>query len=136
MGLSWDEYATKSMDEKKGLFDNLIKESEARYKLKEDDQQLTHDKLIDACSIWKKKGRLTDEENYKWVEDRHVLAAATYKDIELLLDTKSAFYGRLSDECLYETRTFDGIVNRLARTRYRTEVGLTNKAVENTDSKK
>ena len=51
-------------------------------------------------------------------------------DIDLLLEAKASFYGRLSDECLYDVRRIDNVVKRLRRSRYRKESGITERATE------
>lgn len=61
---------------------------------------------------------------YGWVEDRHVLAAATAADIPLLLDIQAVCFTRLSDKCLSEIRTLQELVQRLGRRQFRKEVGV------------
>lgn len=80
-----------------------------------------------------KRGRITGGE-YAWVESRHVLAAATDKDIELLLDVRGRVMQRISDECLSEVSILDDLIQRLGRSRYRKEVGLTENAGESVKS--
>ncbi len=43
----------------------------------------------------------------------------TDEDIDLLLAARASFYGRLSDECLYDVRRIDDVVKRLGRSRYK-----------------
>jgi hypothetical protein len=56
------------------------------------------------------------------------MAAAKPSDIPLLLDVAASCYERVSDECLYETRTLRQLIQRIARTQYRKDAGLCEKA--------
>ena len=86
--------------------------------------RLTREQFLEAAREWKKKGRLEGAGRER-VEPKHILAAATPADIELLLDVRAALYLRLSDESLYETRRIDEAVKHLGRRRYRKEPGIT-----------
>ena len=64
---------------------------------------------------------------YGWVEERHILSAATASDIPLLLEVKAALCARLSEETLFEIRRLNRVIERLGRSRYRKVIGLTEK---------
>jgi hypothetical protein len=105
---------------------SLRDRTEEKYHLKPNDRKFTHSDLLKAAAEWKTKGRITGG-TYAWVEDRHILSAATAKDIPLLLDVAAVCYLCLSDECLYEVSTLQQLVQRLGRSRYRFKVGLCEK---------
>lgn len=127
LDLRWEAWTALPEPQKRARLAALRQRGEEKYVLKPDDRKLTHDELLKAAGEWLKNGRITGG-SYAWVEDRHVLAAASPQDIDLLVDVKGKCYRRLSDECLYETRTLDDIIRRLGRMRYRKIVGLTEKA--------
>jgi hypothetical protein len=122
MKLDWDTYAAKPAPERAELLAKVDKREET-FCLKEGDRKLTHKEFLKAAKEWKKQRSISGGK-YKWVEDRHVMAATTPKDIDLLLEVRAAVYTRLSDECLYEVDTINKIVQRLARSRYREVVGV------------
>lgn len=126
-GLTWETFAAKSPDERKATIAAIRARGEQHYVLKPDDRKLDHDELLKAAAQWKENLRITGGD-YKWVEDRHALAASTPADIDLWLDVKAKVCCRLSDECLSEVRTIDNLVARLGRSRYRKAVGITEKA--------
>ena len=97
-----------------------------RYRPKPDDKKFTHDDLLKAAEQWKTNHQLS-KGDYAWVEERHVAAATDAKDIPLLLDVAAACYGRLTEDCLYETQALERLVQRLGRVRYRAEPGLCEK---------
>ena len=94
--------------------------------MKKDDRKLTHSGFLKAAAGWIENNRISGGE-YSWVEDRHVLSAATAEDIPLLLDVQAACYMRLSDECLYEVDVLQELVKRLSRRQYRQTVGVCEK---------
>jgi len=118
MGLTWEAYAAKPAEEQAALLAALRGRMDEAFVPRPDDRKLTHDDLVKAAAEWKANHRITGG-TYEWVEERHVLAAGTPADIDLLLNVKAALYVRLSDECLYETRMLDGLIRRLGRSRYR-----------------
>jgi hypothetical protein len=127
LGLTYEAYAAKTPSEKIKLAVSQHGALTAeKYRLKPDDRKPTHDDLLKAAAEWKAKHRITGG-TYAWMEDRHVMAAATAADIPLLLDVAAACYVRLSDECLYDIRTLQELVQRLGRGRYRREVGVCEK---------
>jgi HEAT repeat protein len=113
------DYASKSPREKADLIATMRKSFEEWYQLREDDKKLSRDQLIEAAQEWKTNGRifgakrftvteLPKKDNtfifrsnkYDWVEERHILSAATVGDIPLLLEVKTALCARLSEESL------------------------------------
>jgi HEAT repeat protein len=144
-----DEYANKSSQEKADLIATARKSAEEWYRLREADKKLAHDQLIEAAQDWKRNGRifgakplaftqlpkkdkkdntfLVSVNKYDWVEERHILSAATAGDIPLLLEVKAALCARLSEETLFEIRRLNRVVERLGRSRYRKVIGLTEK---------
>jgi len=143
------DYANKSPQEKADLIATARKSAEEWYQLREDDKKLTHDQLIEAAQEWKRNGRIfgakplvftelpkKDKKDntfivsfskYGWVEERHILSAATASDIPLLLEVKAALCARLSEESLIEIRRLNEVIKRLGRSRYRKVIGLTEK---------
>jgi hypothetical protein len=122
-----DEFLKTSEVAQRGLVQKAVQAQRDDYVFKADDRKLTHEDLLKAADDWKTRGRITGGA-YVWVESRHVLAAATDKDIEVLLDVRGQIMKRLSDECMPEVSILDDLIQRLGRSRYRNEVGLTEKA--------
>jgi HEAT repeat protein len=143
------DYANKSSQEKADLIATARKSAEAWYQLRKDDKKLTRDQLIGAAQEWKRNGRifgakpltftplpkkdnkdntfLVSVNKYDWVEERHILSAATAGDIPLLLEVKAALCARLSEGTLFEIRRLNEVIERLGRSRYRKVIGLTEK---------
>jgi len=143
------DYANKSPREKADLIAAARKSVEEWYQLREDDKKFTHDQLIEAAQEWKRNGRIfgakrmvlrelpkKDKKDdtfivsfnkYEWVEERHILSAATAGDIPLLLEVKAALCARMSEETLFEIRSLNKIIERLGRSRYRKVIGVTEK---------
>ncbi|HOX36565.1 MAG TPA: HEAT repeat domain-containing protein [Candidatus Brocadiia bacterium] len=126
-GVTSSEYLKKGKDEQQALIKQIIHAREGQYILKPNDRKLTHDELLKACADWKKRGRIIGGD-YEWVEHRHILSAATVADIDALLEVRGVVMRRLSDECLPEIEILEDLTRRLGRSRYRKEVGLTEKA--------
>jgi len=144
------DYAKKSQEEKAEIIAAAGKSADEWYQLRKDDKKLTHDQLIEAAQEWKRNGwifgakplaftQLPKKDNkdntflvsvnkYDWVEERHILSAATAGDIPLLLEVKAALCARLSEESLVEIRRLNEVIKRLGRSRYRKVSGLTEKA--------
>jgi hypothetical protein len=143
------DYAKKSPEEKAEMIAAARKSADEWYQLRKDDRKLTHDQLIEAAQEWKRNGRifgakslvftelpkkdkkdntfLVSVNKYDWVEERHILSAATASDIPLLLEVKAALCARLSEETLFEIRRLNKVIQRLGRSRYRKVIGLTEK---------
>ena len=143
------DYASKSSQEKADLITTARKSAEDWYQLRKDDKKLTRDQLIEAAQEWKRNGRIfgakpfditqlpkkNNKDNiflfsvnkYDWVEERHILSAATAGDIPLLLEVKAALCARLSEETLFEIRRLNRVIERLGRSRYRKVIGVTEK---------
>jgi len=143
------DYANKSSQEKADLITTARKSAEEWYQLRKDDKNLTRDQLIEAAQEWKRNGRIfgakpfditqlpkkNNKDNiflfsvnkYDWVEERHILSAATAGDIPLLLEVKDALCARLSEETLFEIRRLNRVIERLGRSRYRKVIGVTEK---------
>jgi HEAT repeat protein len=118
-GLNLSGYQKKSPAARAQTIDSVRRQREAgRFMLQPGEKGFTHDELIKAAEQWKKNHRMP-------VEARQILTAATANDIDLLLEVKAALFARLSDECLYEVKRIDMAVRRLGRSRYRKDVGIT-----------
>jgi hypothetical protein len=104
----------------------LRERADDKYRMKAGDRQLSHKELLKAAEEWKRNRSIAGG-TYSWIEGRHVMAAATAADIPLLMDVAAACYTRLSDECLYEVRTIQELIQRLGRSRYRKDVGVCEK---------
>jgi hypothetical protein len=147
VGVKLANYAKLSPAERQSFVADLRRKIEAQWQLQKDDKTLTHIDLIAALDEWKRNHRafrgdsvqfsqepgkektfVASINRFGWVEPRHILAVATDEDLGAIADVKAAVLGRLSDECLYETRKLDETVRRIGRQRYRTQVGLTDKA--------
>jgi len=124
--MDWPTYLAKDAGQKKALFTALRETRESHFRLAAADRPLSREQFLEATAEWKENRRITGEK-YGWVESRHVLSVATPDDIPLLLEVKAAVLLRLSDECLYETRTLDDLVQRLGRSRYRKIVDVCEK---------
>ncbi|HOF34603.1 MAG TPA: HEAT repeat domain-containing protein [Spirochaetota bacterium] len=116
--LDYIKYEEMIAEEKQEIVSRLIDYKKGNYILSDEDKKITHDDFIEMSKDWIKEKRITGEQ-YKWVQDRHVLSVTSAKDINLLLDVKASIYLRLSDECLDETRTIDNVIKILGRRRYR-----------------
>jgi hypothetical protein len=123
LGVSGDEYAAKTPKEKAALFSAAREKAEEEYRLRPTDRKMTHEDLVKGAAEWRKNRRISGG-TYAWAEDRHVLSVATAADVPLLLDVAGACCERLSDECLYEVRTIQGLIRRLVRGQHRAEPGL------------
>jgi len=143
------DYAKKSPEEKAEMIAAARKSADEWYQLRKDDKKLTHDQLIEAAQEWKRNGRIfgakalvfqelpkSDKKDntfiarfnkYDWVEERHILSAATASDLPLLLEVKAALCAGLSEESLVEIRRLNKVIERLGRSRYRKVIGLTEK---------
>ena len=95
--------------------------------LKPGERPITNARLNEALKKWKEAGRIYDS-GIDWIGVRMVIASATPNDINQILATRSAFYARLSDECLYEVRDLQNAVKYIGRSRYRRGIGVTSKA--------
>jgi len=91
------------------------------------DRVFTNQKFLEALKIWKEKGRIYNS-GFDWVGEGRVIAAAKPENMDLILETKAAFYRRLSDECLYEVRDLDKAMKYIGRSRYRRGIGVTDSA--------
>lgn len=91
------------------------------------DKKATNRQLHEALKEWKANGRIYGS-SFEWIGIMQIIGAATADDLPMLIDTKSAFYKRLSDECLYETSDIDKAVKYIGRSRYRRGIGVTDKA--------
>ena len=143
------DYAKKSPEEKAEMIAAANKSADEWYQLRKNDKKLTHDQLIEAAQEWKRNGRIfgakalvfqelpkSDKKDntfiarfnkYDWVEERHILSAATAGDLPLLLEVKAALCASLSEESLVEIRRVNRVIERLGRSRYRKVIGLTEK---------
>jgi HEAT repeat protein len=99
----------------------------ANLALKAGEKPITNTKLLEALNVWKEKGRIYDS-GVDWLGESLMIASATPNDIDLILAAKSAFYKRLSDECLYEVRDLQTAVKYIGRSRYRRGLGVTARA--------
>lgn len=118
-GLTLAAYQKKSPEERAKAIDSIRRQREAsRFGLKGGELGFTHAQLVRAAQDWKKNHRMP-------VQASQILTGATASDIELLLEVKAAVLSRLSDECLYEAERIDIAVKRLGRSRYRKDVGIT-----------
>jgi len=120
------DYFKKPVKEREAL---LAEIRNSQYFLKRGEQILARSQLLEAADEWMTNNRL-DKGKYAWVEERHILSAATTNDIDLLLEIRASLYERLSDECLYEVRRLDEVVKQLGRSRYRKAMGISEKAEE------
>lgn len=120
--LNWKGYLQMSAQEREKAVTSLRNEREdSKFKLGEGEKSYTHDVLVRAAAEWKRKHRMES------VEVSEILSGATASDIELLLDAKSTFYTRLSDEAMYEVQRINEAVKHLGRSRYRKAAGITYK---------
>ncbi|HKP38340.1 MAG TPA: HEAT repeat domain-containing protein [Pyrinomonadaceae bacterium] len=118
-GLQLPVYLKKSPAEKAAAIQAIRRKREAsRFVLKPGEKGFTHEQLVAAAQDWKKNHRMP-------VQTAKILSGGTANDIELLLEAKAAVLSRLSDECLYEAERIDTAVKRLSRSRYRKDVGIT-----------
>lgn len=118
------DYATRPRAEQAKLMagvrnDKLI--------VRRNDQPFTNRQMLDALKVWTEKGRIYDS-GIDWVGEQRMIAAAAPENIDAIVGAKAAFYRRLSDECLYEVRDLDTVIKYAGRSRYRTGIGVTERA--------
>ena len=114
-GLTWEEYEALPDSDQAEVTHAFLTSS---ITLKGGEESISRDEFLEMVAEWRETGHIALG-NWDWVEVRHVLPVATADDIDLLLDAKSRFYLRLSDECLYDTAFVDEIVKFIGRGRYR-----------------
>jgi hypothetical protein len=121
-GMNWATFAAAAPAEQKRI---AAAARSAEYTLMEGERALTREEFLEMVEQWNKNGNtfIIDASQgnveYNDAEIRHILPAATADDIDLLLDARAAFYGRLSDEALYDIRDVETLVRALGRSRYR-----------------
>ncbi len=116
--IDYNKYDKMTIEEKNEIVAKIIDAKNKYYILSDDDKKITYNDFLEMSKYWIKENKLSGKK-YDWVSDRHVLSVATAEDINILLDVKAAIYLRMSDECLYETRTIDNAIKMLGRKRYR-----------------
>lgn len=114
-GLTIDSYLGLPVSKKQDLLEKRQKEILKDYILQNSDQKLTHEQFMELTETWIKENRFTIGK----VPFRILLHSATPADIPRLLDVRSALYQRHSDECLYEVRYIELLINNLTRRQYR-----------------
>lgn len=124
LNVTWDEYLNRSEEWQESA---VFYYQRRDLLLRPDERVLTHGELVEALGEWKKSRGIAGSA-CGWVEPRLALPAATADDLELLLETRASFYARLSDECLHDVGRIDEFIERLGRSRYRGEAGITKKA--------
>ena len=121
-------YSRKSAEDKITTIESMRRQREAhRYELPKNQKGLTHEEFLKAAEEWKKSHHMKLTSSEMPLTAPELLAAATAEDIPLLLDAKAAVLARLSDECLYEVKTLNTVIQRVGRSRYRKEVGISAK---------
>lgn len=127
--LTLADYSRRSPEDRVTTIDSVRRRrEEGRFELPKNENPLTHDQFIKAAESWKKSHHMRMSLSEMSLDQRQLLAAATVDDIPLLLEVKAAILGRLSDECLYEVKSIHMAIKRLGRSRYRKDVGITEKA--------
>ena len=127
--LTLAEYSRKSPQDKVTAIESVRRQREAkRFELPKNQKGLTHEEMVKAAEEWKKNHRLQLSSSRMPLDASELLTGATVNDIPLLLEVKAAVLGRLSDECLYEVKSINSVIQRVGRSRYRKEVGITAKA--------
>jgi hypothetical protein len=121
--ISPEEYYKLKDTEKMSCCDKYLKSLDKRYVLKKEDKKINRDMFLKIIKKMTAEHRISLSE-YEWFEDRHLLSTATLEDLNLLIDLRGSIYKRLSDECLYETRTLDQLIKRIGRTQYRKNPGI------------
>jgi len=127
-GLALGDYLKQSVQEKARAVDSIRRQREAgRFALHQGEKGFTHTEFLSAAEAWKKSHHMRMSSGDMPVDARRILTAATVNDLALLLEVKAAVYARLSDEGLDEAQRIDTVIKRLGRTRYRKDVGITEK---------
>ena len=127
--LTLAENSRKSPQDKVTAIESVRRQREAkRFELPKNQKGLTHEEMVKAAEEWKKNHRLQLPSSRMPLDASEILTGATVNDIPLLLEVKAAVLGRLSDECLYEVKSINSVIQRVGRSRYRKEVGITAKA--------
>jgi hypothetical protein len=110
LGLTREEYAALAGEKKEELFKTFL---DGKYRLPRGENLLTHGQFLALARNWR------DTQRVEGLEIGRLLPAVTADDIDLLLDVKTAFYLRLSDERLYDIRKIDELIKIVGRSRYR-----------------
>lgn len=124
VGLTWEQFARKPKSWKEEAVAGFRNRD---YTLKAGERALTHDELVEVAEEWKRSRSIAGS-TCNWVGLRHLLPAATPNDLEILLEVRAAFYTRLSGGCLADVAQINRLIQRLARSQYRKETGITEKA--------
>lgn len=118
------DFENRSRDEQAALLDKVRNRDML---MAPDSKKATNLQFKNAMKEWAEKGKIYGS-SFEWIGVPQMIAAGKPEDIDALLETKSTFYLRLSDECLYETKDIDTAVKYIGRSRYRKGVGVTAKA--------
>lgn len=87
------------------------------FDLRDDDRKLSREQFLAAIAAWSEEHSMTANEEFGWIERRHLLSAAAPDDIPRLLDLRSRLLWRQSDEVLYEVGDIDRVIEILHRRR-------------------
>ncbi len=122
-------YSRKSPSDKATAVETLRRQREARrFELPKNEKGISRSQFLKAAEEMKKSAHMKMAASEVPLHTSQLLAVTTVDDMPLLLEIKAAVLGRLSDECLYEVRAIHETLQRLGRSRYRKEVGITAKA--------
>jgi hypothetical protein len=123
-GISLANFERKPESEKNRLIARLRSKQAEEFQMAAADKTPTREELSAALAEWKKNSR-PKSDKYSWIEARHIIAAAAPDTLDMLLEAKASFYGRVSDECLSDVRDVRVIIRWIGRSRYRKNAGLT-----------
>jgi hypothetical protein len=127
LGTARAEYLKKSKEEKKALVKAYYGRIEDQYKLKEGDRKPQKMDFEKAVALWLFHKRLRTGGEYDWFGMPQILACATGKSIDMLLEVNAAFLANLSSERIPEINMISEAIKHIGRRRYRKSVGLCEK---------
>jgi hypothetical protein len=127
LGTTRQEYIEKSKEEKEKLVKAYYLEVEDQYKLKAGDRKPQKMDFEKALALWLFHGRLRTGGEYNWFGIPQILACASDKSIEILLEVNAALYRQVSTERISEINMIGEALKHLGRRRYRKSTGLCEK---------
>jgi len=95
--------------------------------LPKEQKPATRQELTKWAAACRKRSRLEHVRKEDDPDEALLLSVATPNDINTLLEVRACLFARMSDECLYEVRDLDAVLQRLGRSRYRNIPGICEK---------
>jgi hypothetical protein len=117
-GSNPDEFLSMKAPDRAKVITKVLEQRAQKYTLQPGDKKLTHDELLEAAREWKTAHAVSGGA-FQWVEDRHLLDAASVKDLDLLFEIRAAICWRVSDESLGEISLIDDLIRRVHKRQFK-----------------